>query len=176
MIEGGNPFLDPVERRDPARRFRGRLAAPVTLWTAGAPDEPAGLTMSSVTIAEGRPSSILGLVNPTTDLWDALTSTGAFVVHVLGYEHRALAERFAGQVPSPGGLWLELPVEHSEWGPRLAEVPNRACCRVQDSAEIGYAHLVIGKIEWLDVGEVDEPLIFFKGRYRRFAPRGAAGH
>jgi hypothetical protein len=27
------PFAVPPERRDPARRLRGRLVAPVTVWT-----------------------------------------------------------------------------------------------------------------------------------------------
>jgi hypothetical protein len=31
------PFAVPPERRDPARRLRGRLVAAVTVWTAGHP-------------------------------------------------------------------------------------------------------------------------------------------
>ena len=45
------PFAVPAERRDPARRLRGRLVAPVTVWTAGDPSRGAGLTVSSILVA-----------------------------------------------------------------------------------------------------------------------------
>ena len=38
------PFTVPPERRDPARRLRGRLVAPVTVWTAGRPPGGADTT------------------------------------------------------------------------------------------------------------------------------------
>jgi 3-hydroxy-9,10-secoandrosta-1,3,5(10)-triene-9,17-dione monooxygenase reductase component len=46
------PFAVPAERRDPARRLRGRLVAPVTVRTAGHLPGGAGLTVSSVLVAE----------------------------------------------------------------------------------------------------------------------------
>ena len=89
------PFAVPPERRDPARRLRGRLVAPVTVWTAGHPPGGAGLTVSSVLVAEGQPARLLGLIDPTSAFWEAAQETGAFVVHVLGVGDRALAERFS---------------------------------------------------------------------------------
>jgi 3-hydroxy-9,10-secoandrosta-1,3,5(10)-triene-9,17-dione monooxygenase reductase component len=55
-------FAVPPGRRDPARRWRGRLVAPVTVWTAGHPPSGAGLTVSSVLVAEGQP---VRLIDPT---------------------------------------------------------------------------------------------------------------
>ena len=55
-IGNQHPFAVPPERRDPARRLRGRLVAPVTVWTAGHPSTGAGLTVSSVLVAEGQPA------------------------------------------------------------------------------------------------------------------------
>jgi hypothetical protein len=37
-VGGQHPFATPPDRRSPARRLRGRLLAPVTVWTAGAPE------------------------------------------------------------------------------------------------------------------------------------------
>jgi 3-hydroxy-9,10-secoandrosta-1,3,5(10)-triene-9,17-dione monooxygenase reductase component len=65
------PFAIPPERRDPARRLRGRLVAPVTVWTAGRPPGGAGLTVSSVLVAEGQPARLLGLIDPTSAFWEA---------------------------------------------------------------------------------------------------------
>jgi 3-hydroxy-9,10-secoandrosta-1,3,5(10)-triene-9,17-dione monooxygenase reductase component len=165
-----DPFATPMELRNPARRFRGRLAAPVTLWTAGAPGSPSGLTVSSLLVAEGEPSSILGLLNPMTDLWEALHATRAFVVHVLERRHRVLAERFAGTRPSPGGLFHGVDVEDSSWGPRVADLPDRAYCRLQGSLDVGWQHLVRGTIERVELGGLDDPLTYFRGRYRALEP------
>jgi 3-hydroxy-9,10-secoandrosta-1,3,5(10)-triene-9,17-dione monooxygenase reductase component len=60
-IGGQPPFAVPPERRDPTRRLRGRLVAPVTVWTAGRPPGGAGLTVSSVLVAEGDPARLAWL-------------------------------------------------------------------------------------------------------------------
>src|SRR4029450_1483771 len=89
------PFAVPPERRDPARRLRGRLVGPGTVWTAGKLPGGAGLTVSSVLVAEGQPARLLGLIDPTSAFWETARETGAFVVHVLAVGDRALAERFS---------------------------------------------------------------------------------
>jgi 3-hydroxy-9,10-secoandrosta-1,3,5(10)-triene-9,17-dione monooxygenase reductase component len=171
MATGDNPFAPPAEERDPARRLRGRLAAPVTLWTAGDADAAVGLTVSSLLVAEGRQPWVLGLVTPNSDLWDALQETRAFVLHVLEERHRVLAQRFAGLVPSPGGPFAGERVSHSPFGPVLLDVPTRASCRVEELSELGYGCLVRAAIDDVTVpGEV-EPLVYLRGRFRRLEAR-----
>jgi 3-hydroxy-9,10-secoandrosta-1,3,5(10)-triene-9,17-dione monooxygenase reductase component len=169
-----DPFATPPEQRDPARRLRGRLTSPVTVWTAGGPGEATGLTVSSIIVAEGAPPSVGGIINPLSDLWDALQETRAFVVHVLDRTQRDLGERFAGRMPSPGGLFRDLSVEHSDWGPVLTGVANRARCRLTATHEIGYHELVVGTIEAVDTTDFEDPLAYFLGRYRALKPRGDA--
>ncbi len=163
-----DPFADPPEARDPIRRVRGRLAAPVTLWTAGEGRDRAGLTVSSALVAEGDPALVLGLVGDLTDLWDQVEATGAFVVHVLGQGERALADRFAWRVPAPGGPFAGIATTPSPHGPLLDGVVTRLACRLQDAAPAGYALLVRGTVERVDVGDLD-PLVWFRARYRRLA-------
>ncbi|MGH2820948.1 MAG: flavin reductase family protein [Actinomycetota bacterium] len=165
-----DPFLAPAELREPTRRLRGRMTAGVTVWTSGRGEEATGLTMSSVVVAEGRPSILLGLITDTTSLWDAIHATGAFVVHVLEDGHRLLAERFAGRWPAPGGLLSGLDVETSEWGPVLSTIRNRAYCRYKEATEAGYQHLIRGEIERIELAELAEPLVYFRGRYRHLRP------
>jgi flavin reductase (DIM6/NTAB) family NADH-FMN oxidoreductase RutF len=107
-----------------------------------------------------------------SDLWDALQETRAFVVHVLERGQRDLAERFAGRMPSPGGLFQDVVVEHGEWGPVLTAVGNRARCRVTATQQIGYHELVLGTIEAVDTTIFEDPLAYFLGRYRTLRPRG----
>ena len=113
------PFAVPPQRRDPARRLRGRLVAPVTVWTAGRPPGGAGLTVASVLVAEGQPPRLLGLTDPTSAFFEAAQETRAFVVHVLAAADQALAERFSEVRPPIRGPFERLEVAESPWGPVL---------------------------------------------------------
>lgn len=161
-----HPFATPLQERDPTRRFRGRLAAPVTVWTAGAVNGRGALTISSLLIAEGDPALLLGLISDVSELWAAIQERAAFVVHVLDANQRHLAERFALRSPAPGGPFAGLEASESPWGPILASVRTRAYCRLEGTALVGYAQLVSGRIERLDLDEdFDDPLVYFRGRY-----------
>ena len=166
QIHPEHPFQTPADEREPARRLRGRLALPVTIWTSAGTDGPAGLTVSSVLVAEGQPSAVIGLINDTSDLWDAIGAAGRFVVHVLGENHRELAERFAGQRPSPGGLFQGLDVEDGEFGPVLNELKERAHCKLFDTADAGYQRMVRGLIHEVEVADLGTPLVYFRGGFR----------
>jgi flavin reductase (DIM6/NTAB) family NADH-FMN oxidoreductase RutF len=71
----------------------------VTVWTAASLDRRAGLTVSSLLVAEGEPAEVLGLIDPLSELFDVLVERGAFVVHVLDHSDRRLAGMFAGEYP-----------------------------------------------------------------------------
>ena len=160
------PFAVPAERRDPARRLRGRLVAPVTVWTAGDPSRGAGLTVSSILVVEGQPAHLLGLIDPTSALWEAVQATRAFVVHVLAAGDRALAERFSEVRPPIRGPFERLEVAESPWGPVLEGRRPRAACRLTGSTPAGHGELVEGVIEQLELPDLDDPLAYLHGRYR----------
>jgi flavin reductase (DIM6/NTAB) family NADH-FMN oxidoreductase RutF len=93
--------------------------APVILWSAGHPPGGAGLTVSSVLVAEGQPARLLGLIDPTSAFWEAMQKTRAFVVHVLAVGYRAPAERFSEVRPPIHSPFERLEVAESLWGPVL---------------------------------------------------------
>jgi flavin reductase (DIM6/NTAB) family NADH-FMN oxidoreductase RutF len=169
-IHDEDPFRTPPELRSPERSYRGRLAAPVTIWTSGGPESRTGLTVSSLLLAEGEPSMILGLINDTTDLWDQIQETERFVVHVLGAGDRVLAERFAGTRPSPGGLFAGMDVEDSPYGPILDGPRARARCRYLRESPEGFHRLVRGEVESLETEGSEAPLVHYRGTYRRLEP------
>jgi 3-hydroxy-9,10-secoandrosta-1,3,5(10)-triene-9,17-dione monooxygenase reductase component len=160
------PFAVPPDRRDPARRLRGRLVAPVTIWTAGRLPGGAGLTVSSVLVVEGQPAHLLGLIDPTSALWEAVQDTDAFVVQVLAAGDRALAERFSEVRPPIRGPFQGLGVADSPWGPVLAGDRPWAACRLVGSTPVGYGELVDGQIERLELPELKDPLAYLQGAYR----------
>jgi 3-hydroxy-9,10-secoandrosta-1,3,5(10)-triene-9,17-dione monooxygenase reductase component len=160
------PFAVPPEARDPARRFRGRLVAPVTVWTAGQLPGGAGLTVSSVLVAEGQPAHLLGLIDPTSALWEAMQETRTFVVHVLAVGNRSLAERFSEIRPPIRGSFDGLQVAASPWGPILSGSRPRAACRLAGSTPVGHGELVEGVIEELELPDLEDPLAYLHGNYR----------
>lgn len=183
----GNPWADPEHMRDPVRRLRGRMPAPVTVWTAGGPTggaaggtagalgppgpgEWAGLTVSSVLMAQGEPPRLAGLIGPDTDLADELQAAGAFVVHVLDDRHRRLAQHFAGLLPAPDA---DLAAEATPHGPHLRAVDDRLDCRVQRCADFGWSLLVEAVIEESTLGTTatGPGLAWYRGQLHRLSPR-----
>lgn len=165
-VHSENPFSVPVDRRDPVRRLRGRLAAPVTIITA-AGDSPVGLTVSSFFVVEGEAPRAAALVGAGADVLEAAEESGAFVAHVLAQDARGLADIFAGLRPSPGGMFATTAIEETRWGPRLTEVSDWAGCRLEEIRPLGDQYVMVGVIEDLQVSDMSGPLVYFRGEYRR---------
>ncbi len=168
-IHTDHPFRDPSP--DPVRQLRGRLGGAVSLWTAPG---PAGLTVSSLLVAAGEPSYVVGLLDPDSDLADALDREGRAVVQLLQWRHRELAEAFAGVAPAPGGPFAQAAFEETPWGPRLADARTWAGVVVSDARDVGWSREVTCAVEHLEVAEEDEPLEHRRGRYLRPRPDARA--
>lgn len=167
-IHDEHPFLDPEDQRHPIRRFRGRLAAPVTIVTAGTPEDHTGLTVSSLMVAEGEPARIHFLLGDQSYLWDRIRQYGTFTVHVLDYDHRKLSGRFAGVDPSPGGPFAGIDTEPSDHGPIITSIDTRAACRYEAHRPGDGAYVIVdGIIEDVTLHDLTDPLQWFRGSYRR---------
>jgi flavin reductase (DIM6/NTAB) family NADH-FMN oxidoreductase RutF len=167
-IHSEHPFLDPAA--DPVRRLRGRLGGAVTLWTSGdqaAAGSRAGLTVSSVMVAGGEPGRLLALLDPDCSLREVLEETGRGVVHLLRWEHRDLAEAFAGQLPAPGGPFTMGEWEQTGHGPRLRSALTWATVETESFTSVGWSDLVTARIVDVVVGEDRSPLEHRRGRYLR---------
>lgn len=174
-IHHTDPFAAPEHERSPVRRLRGRLAAAVTLWTAGGPaarsggGAPAGLTVSSTLVVDGDPGRLLGLIDDESDLWGKASAAGRFAVAPLGAAHRQLADRFAGLMPAPGGLFTGYDWTDTPYGPVPADVQTWVGCRLDGFREYGWALLIEATIEAVTVGPDATPLVHYRGRYRELA-------
>ncbi len=164
-IHAGHPFATPEGERRPVRRLRGRLASPVTLWTAGSGSTAAGLPVTSIVVVDGEPGRLIGVLDEESDLYDALTSAGRFTVQVLDPGRQRVADEFAGVVPVPGGAFRNHGWVQTDWGPVLQGAPTWAGCRYDGSRPLGWGQLVEATIEYVEIGE-SEPLVYHRGRYR----------
>ena len=180
-----DPFETPAAERRDDRRLRGRLVAPVTIWTAHAADgSPAGLTVSSLLVAEGDPALVHGIVDPLSALHEAAGEQGGFLVHVLEAGDERLASLFAGAYPVD-------PFEEVGWraspeGPLLEGDRTVVTCRFVESRPSGFQSLVQGEITSVHfpgraagtgtgtaVGAAGgAPLAWYRGRFRRLEPEG----
>ena len=164
-IHSTHPFADPEP--DPARRLRGRLGGRATLWTSGSGSGRAGLTVTSMLVVLGEPARVLGLVDPDSDLADAVAGTGRAVVALLAWPDRDLADGFAGTAPAPGGAFRAAAFVDTEWGPRPEHAATWAGVRVEAAAEVGWSRLLTCVVEHLAIGEETDPLLHRRGRWVR---------
>ncbi|MEJ7793914.1 MAG: flavin reductase family protein [Nocardioides sp.] len=172
-IHTGHPFAEADP--DPVRRFRGRLGAAVTLWTAGDAADRAGLTVTSLMVAGGEPGRVLALLDPDADLTSRLEETGRGVVVLLGWQHRHLADAFAGTAPAPGGAFRTGDFEDTPSGPRLADCDSWASVVLEDLHDVGWSRLVTCTLGEIVVGNDDtEPLLHRRGRWVRPGALGSA--
>ena len=168
-IHSEHPFLPPEGERNPVRRLRGRLTTPVTLWTAYDQERPVGLTVSSMLVADGEPGRVVGLIDPDSDLYEAVLTTGVFAVSVLTGRHSAVADAFAGVSPAPGGAFRLAQWERTAWGPVLAGPASWAGCRIEDEPhQLGWGQLVTAVIERVELSDLEaDSLAYRRGRYLR---------
>lgn len=166
-IHSEDPFAD--AERDVVRQLRGRLAAGVTLWAAGSAGDAAGLTVSSLMVANGTPARVLGLLDPLSDLVDVLGRTQKLAVTLLRRDEHYLAEVFAGRAPAPGGRFTQAEFVQTAWGPVLAGVRSWAGLRLESAVEVGWSLLITGTVEQITVTAEDDPLVHHRGRYQGLA-------
>lgn len=166
-IHSSHPFEASGPDRDPVRRLRGRQGSAVSLWTAGTESDRAGLTVSSWMVANGEPGRILGLVDPDSDLADVLEETSRGVVQLLAWQHRDLADAFAGVAPAPGGPWRMGDWEQTSHGPRLTSAATWALVSLESSTAVGWSQLMTCTIDEIVVGDDTDALAHRRGRYLR---------
>ena len=174
-IHSGNPFVEPPSERNPLRRLRARLPAPVTVWAAGAGVGRVGLTVSSILVADGDPGEVLGLIDGDSDFADALedSTDGRIAISLLGQNDRSVADVLAGLAPSPGGMFRTGRWTDTEWGPVLIGAPAWLGVRLApeedrtDHDHAGWARLVQARIERTEIADpATDPLVYLRGRYR----------
>lgn len=165
-IHTTHPFADPEP--DDVRRFRGRLGGAVTLWTAGTPENRAGLTVTSLMVANGEEPLVLALVDPDSDLLSVLRETGRAVVTLLAWADRGLAEAFAGTAPAPGGVFGQAEFEDTPHGPRLAGAATYAEVGLRSESDAGWSVLVTARVDRAVVGTEGGPMLGHRrGRFFR---------
>lgn len=166
-IHSEHPFLPPPEQRDPARRLRGLLPSPVSIWTSASGGQRDGWTISSMLVANGEPAELVALVDEDCEWWELFRATRLATVNVLGTGHGGLSDVFARVAPSPGGPFRSGEWESGSHGPRLMGAAARAGVRLldDDPDHAGWGLLVRAIVEWIELADGVAALEHRNGRY-----------
>jgi flavin reductase (DIM6/NTAB) family NADH-FMN oxidoreductase RutF len=147
------------------RRVLGHFAAGVTvITTIGDDGQPYGLTATAFTSVSLEPPLVLVCVDKRAESHPHFHVSRVFAVNFLAVDHEHLSRRFA---TSGGDKFKDLEVGRGVTGaPLLSEALGYLECRTVDVFEGGDHTIFLGQVEAADAQE-GEPLLYFKGAYRR---------
>jgi flavin reductase (DIM6/NTAB) family NADH-FMN oxidoreductase RutF len=151
--------------KDLFRRVAGSFASGVTVVTTGQDGNYHGMTASSFSSLSLDPPLILVCFDLTAATLAAVDATGAFVINILGSQQEPLSRQFA----SRGAHSLdEVNFEIGEIGiPILSDTLAHFECRVARRHIEGDHVILVGEVIAGDVDHGDDPLLYFRGSYRR---------
>ncbi len=159
---------DDPEAQAAARRFRdvlGTFASGITVVTTISNGEPVGMTCQSFSSVSLDPPLVLFVPAKSSRAWPLIQRSGRFCVNVLGADQQSIsdqmatkgADKFAG-IPWRPGEGTGSPVLEGS----LAHLD----CTVHAVHEAGDHFVVIGRVQHLETDGAEEPLLYFRGRYR----------
>ena len=168
-IHHNHPFAVDEQDRNPLRRFRGRMASPISVWAAVANGTRAGWTLSSFLVADGEPGEVIGLLDEESPLADILADVTRVTINLLAWSQRSLADAFAGVAPAPGGPFGLATWQDTDWGPALEGSLGWIGARLKpDPGHAGWGLLLRAVVERVEIQSdpVDDLLCYVRGRYR----------
>lgn len=156
-----------------AERFRAvmsQFATGVTVVTGSDPDgRTVGLTANAFTSVSLQPRIVLVCVSDQSVSRDAILATERFGVSVLRRGDEALAQRFAGDTRAESFDGLTFRRERTGC-PIVTPSLGWLDCTLWRTVEAGDHTVLFGQVEACGVGQDAEPLVFFRGRYRKLQP------
>lgn len=160
------------------RRVLGQFATGVTVLTVRHGPTVHGMTANAVMSVSLDPMLIACAVDRRARMLGLLQSEGRFAVNILAADQEHLARRFAGTAVEdptrPIRFWPTGPDE----APVLVGAMAAVRCAVDRIVDAGDHVLVLAEArELFGSAGREEPLAFFRGRYRRLrsVPAGAEG-
>jgi flavin reductase (DIM6/NTAB) family NADH-FMN oxidoreductase RutF len=141
-----------------------KLAAGVTVVTARGEDGPLGMTVSAVTSLSARPPLLLACLRDGSRTLEAIRAGGAFAVHLLRAEQRALAGRFADPRATAAERFAGTDTREVLGVPVFSGALAWSVCLVADVRRYGDHHVAVGRVAAVHVGG-GRPLLWHDRRF-----------
>jgi flavin reductase (DIM6/NTAB) family NADH-FMN oxidoreductase RutF len=146
----------------------GHFASGVTIMTISAAGRLHGMTVSAFASVSLEPPLILVCVEHSTLMHQLLDEHGAFAVNILGERGEATSRFFADNARLEGVEFREGNYRLGLTGsPILLDATAYLEARVHGRHQAGDHTVVVGEVIGLDVLAETDPLIFYRGGYRR---------
>jgi flavin reductase (DIM6/NTAB) family NADH-FMN oxidoreductase RutF len=159
------PAVDPGRYRE----VIGSFATGVAIVTADSRDGPAGLTTNAVTSLSLEPMLLLVCFDNASRTLPIVQESRRFAVNLLRAGQEDLAQVFASKrVAREKFEAVTHTVAHGV--PVLDDALAWLACDLEALHPAGDHTIGIGRITHLDADPDGEPLVFFRGRFGRFAP------
>ncbi|WP_300683525.1 flavin reductase [Nocardioides sp.] len=164
------PVIDPGHFRQVLGQFPTGVVVVTARDEAG---EAIGMTVGSFTSVSLDPPLVAFLPDQGSSSWKALRESGTrFCVNVLDADQEDVCRKVAMRKIDKFSdiAWSTSPAGN----PVIAGAVAWIDCDTEAIHEAGDHHIVIGRVQSLELGEGASPLLFFRGGYGSFTPHSLA--
>jgi len=161
--------IDPEESQLAYRTCLGQFATGVSVVTCSAADGHAcGITANSFSSVSLEPPLILWNIAKSSNSLDAYLQAKDFAIHILNADQLALSIQFARSDHTMfNGVSYERSAANVPILPNCAAVFECSTHKIHDS---GDHYIIVGRVDRF-TWEKSEPLLFFRGRYRKLGDK-----
>lgn len=154
------------------RDVAGSFATGVTVVTTTDASGPRGLTANAVSSLSLDPTLFLVCVEMHGGSYPALRDAGHFAINILAADQEHVSVFFAGPTV-PGAAMGEHGYRMSPQGsPLLDNALAWLDCRMHSILDGGDHQIFVGEVVSCEIARPQaEPLLFFRGQYRRIGPQ-----
>lgn len=150
------------------REAMSRFAGAVHVVTTDGPHGRRGATVIAACSVSDDPPTILVCLNRVKRENDCFADNGVFALNTLAPAQKPLADAFSGLT----GLTQDQRFALAEWEPVSSGAPVLAGalasfdCHLVDARDFATHRILLGKVTGIRIGDVDEPLIYYRRAYR----------
>jgi flavin reductase (DIM6/NTAB) family NADH-FMN oxidoreductase RutF len=163
--------IRPIVNQSAFKQSMRHLAGAVSVITVGEHAERTGFTATSVSSLSADVPSVIVSVNRASSSWPAVDKYRRFCVNVLAADQQHVAQSFAGFDGQQGveryrgAQWYQL----ATGTPALANALTVLDCEL-DTVINHHSHaILIGRVCAIEMREDVEPLLYWRGGYRRLS-------
>ena len=148
-----------------------RLAATVTIVTAGREGRRFGMAATAVTSVTTAPPTLLICINHSASIHDIVVGTSRFCVNILGTHHVGLVSPFGGASEGEArfghGAW-----SHRDGMPYLDDAQASLFCELRQRVDYGSHSILIGEVVSVHLSDAVSPLLYQDGGLVGSSPLG----